>query len=276
MASCQSVLRLLVFMALASGLAVAQEELAPSTQDGPMQIHPAHPAPAPTPKPDPDGIYRMQVGVLTPWLIEAIPAEYPADAPATEQPHICIVSAVIGSDAIPSQVETLYPCGNSYGHSAIEAVKHSRFQAGTLDNKRIPVLIQLRVPFSGLNPAIPMVLPRYAHPRNALDLPSHTPPDPLAFRPGDSPPRATYTPEAEFSDAARRNKIDGAVLVSLIVSADGLPTDIRVIRGAGWGLDENAIDAVSRYRFTPALRDGKPIPARISVQVNFRIYRSPK
>jgi outer membrane biosynthesis protein TonB len=38
------------------------------------------------------------------------------------------------------------------------------------------------------------------------------------------------------------------------------------------GLDENAVDAVRRYRFEPSTFQGKPVPVEIDVEVNFRLY----
>jgi outer membrane biosynthesis protein TonB len=38
------------------------------------------------------------------------------------------------------------------------------------------------------------------------------------------------------------------------------------------GLDEKALEAVQKYRFKPAMKDGKPVAAMIGVEVNFRLY----
>ncbi|MGA3045061.1 MAG: energy transducer TonB [Terracidiphilus sp.] len=89
---------------------------------------------------------------------------------------------------------------------------------------------------------------------------------------GVSHPVPIVTPEAEFSDEARRNKYQGACLISIIVDARGYPQSPRVIQSLGMGLDEKALEAVQKYRFKPALKDGKPVAARIIVEVNFRLY----
>jgi periplasmic protein TonB len=60
--------------------------------------------------------------------------------------------------------------------------------------------------------------------------------------------------------------------MSALVTEEGEPTDIRVERSAGMGLDENAVDCVSRYKFLPAMKDGAPVEARIMIEVNFRLY----
>jgi periplasmic protein TonB len=79
--------------------------------------------------------------------------------------------------------------------------------------------------------------------------------------------------EAEFSDEARRAKYQGVVLVSVIVDTQGYPQNPRVIRALGMGLDEKAIEAVRKYRFKPAMRDGKtPVAVMVNVEVNFHLY----
>ena len=80
------------------------------------------------------------------------------------------------------------------------------------------------------------------------------------------------TPEAEFSDEARRQKYQGACAISLIVDAQGNPQNLRVIQPLGLGLDEKALEAVHKYRFKPARKDGKPVAVRMSVVVNFRLF----
>jgi TonB family protein len=89
---------------------------------------------------------------------------------------------------------------------------------------------------------------------------------------GVSNPIAIVTPDAEFSDEARRNKYQGVCLISVIVDAHGFPRNPRVVRALGMGLDEKALEAVGRYRFKPALKDGKAVAVLITVEVNFRLY----
>ncbi len=90
---------------------------------------------------------------------------------------------------------------------------------------------------------------------------------------GISAPVALNTVEAEFSDEARRNKYQGVCLVALIVDVHGNPQNPRVVRPLGMGLDEKALEAVMKYKFKPAMKDGKtPVPVMINVEINFRIF----
>lgn len=88
---------------------------------------------------------------------------------------------------------------------------------------------------------------------------------------GVSRPVLLFEPEAEFSEEARKAKFSGNVEVYLWVDEKGHPSHIRVIHGAGLGLDEKAIEAVRQYRFKPAMKDGKPVPVDLYVDVNFQI-----
>jgi periplasmic protein TonB len=89
---------------------------------------------------------------------------------------------------------------------------------------------------------------------------------------GVSKPVPVFSPAAEFSDEARRQKYQGVCIVSIIVDARGYPVDPRVTRSLGMGLDEKALEAVQRYRFKPAMKDGKPVASFVNVEINFRMY----
>jgi TonB family protein len=88
---------------------------------------------------------------------------------------------------------------------------------------------------------------------------------------GVSAPQPIFTPEPEYSEEARKAKLGGIVLLSLVVDASGRPVDIHVIRSLGLGLDEKAIEAVKRWVFAPGKKDGKPVAVRASAEVSFRL-----
>jgi protein TonB len=86
------------------------------------------------------------------------------------------------------------------------------------------------------------------------------------------PPIATYTPDPEFSEEARKAKFSGNVVVTLIVDANGKPRNVHVLRGVGMGLDQKAVEAVQQYKFKPALKDGKPVAVYLNIDVSFQIF----
>jgi TonB family protein len=99
--------------------------------------------------------------------------------------------------------------------------------------------------------------------------------DGLPYTPGVggvSKPSVLFAPIAEFSDEARRQRYQGVCIVSIIVDAHGNPQNPRVTRSLGMGLDEKALEAVQKYRFKPAMKDGKPVASFVSVEVDFHLY----
>jgi TonB family protein len=89
-----------------------------------------------------------------------------------------------------------------------------------------------------------------------------------------SEPKLIDSVEAEYSHEARSAKIEGTVVVSLIVDAKGTPQNVHVTHFLGKGLDDQAAKAVRQYRFKPAinLNTGQPVAVPISVEVRFRLY----
>ena len=87
-----------------------------------------------------------------------------------------------------------------------------------------------------------------------------------------SAPRVVYHVDPEYAEGARREKFQGTCILWVVVSAEGLPRDIRVARVLGHGLDEKAIEAVKQWRFEPARKDGKPVAVAVNVEVAFRLY----
>jgi TonB family protein len=87
-----------------------------------------------------------------------------------------------------------------------------------------------------------------------------------------SAPVLIYSAVPEFAQEAKKAKIGGSVLINLVVDQNGTPKNVRVVRGIGNGLDEKAVEAVSKYRFKPSMEHGQPVPVEINVQVNFQIF----
>jgi TonB family protein len=88
---------------------------------------------------------------------------------------------------------------------------------------------------------------------------------------GVSAPVAIYKIEPEYSEEARKAKFQGTVVLSIVVDEQGLPRNFKVVKPLGLGLDEKAVEAVQKWRFSPAKLNGKPVPVQATVEVNFRL-----
>jgi len=88
---------------------------------------------------------------------------------------------------------------------------------------------------------------------------------------GVTSPQIIIRHEPEYTPEARKIKYNANVTLSLVVGADGVPQNIRVIRAVGMGLDEKAVEAVGTWRFRPGMKDGQPVPVQANIEVSFRI-----
>ena len=88
-----------------------------------------------------------------------------------------------------------------------------------------------------------------------------------------SAPMLVYKVEPQYSEEARRAHVETAVLFSVVVRPDGSVTDLKLVRPAGFGLDEQAEAAVGNWRFRAGTRNGSPVAVAAQIEVNFRLYK---
>jgi periplasmic protein TonB len=97
--------------------------------------------------------------------------------------------------------------------------------------------------------------------------------EPRKIGPEVSRPVPIEKVEPAYTEEAREAKLQGTVVLSVIIDADGATRDITVIRGLGLGLDEKAVEAVGRWKFEPARlkKDNTPVAVKAQIEVNFRL-----
>jgi TonB family protein len=89
---------------------------------------------------------------------------------------------------------------------------------------------------------------------------------------GVSAPIPIYKPEPPYTKEARAAKLQGTVVLWIIVGVDGTVTDVKVIKPFDKGLDNNAVQTVKTWKFKPAVKAGKPVPCRVMVEVSFKLF----
>lgn len=93
----------------------------------------------------------------------------------------------------------------------------------------------------------------------------------IRIGPGVTPPKPVRRPEPTYSPEARSAGVQGTVLLEVVIDQQGLPTDIRILSPLGYGLDERAQEAINKWRFQPALKNGSPVKILANIEVNFRL-----
>ena len=213
--------------------------------------------------PDSDGVYFVGPEVSAPTLAHPVPAIYTDEMVKSKVAGMSTWLLVIRADGTPTDAHVVQALGTPFDQAAVDAINRSKFEPGKLTGKPVDVRVGVIVPFRyGKYPSTPFI----AVIERDLD------PTANGWNSANSQPAATHTVSASFSSDAIKARYQGIALISTLVGTDGLPGAMHVTRPIGMGLDQVAIDAVKRYRFRPAMRDGTPVPAQINVEVSFLIY----
>ena len=88
---------------------------------------------------------------------------------------------------------------------------------------------------------------------------------------GVSAPTLVRKVDPEYTAEARSAKYQGTVTLYTEIDPNGKATNIKVLHSLGLGLDEKAIEAVTKWEFKPGMKDGKPVTVMATIEVNFRL-----
>jgi protein TonB len=84
-------------------------------------------------------------------------------------------------------------------------------------------------------------------------------------------PVATFKVEPQYTEVARKARIEGIVIIEAIIDRNGNVTDARVLKPLALGLDTAALEAVKRWKFIAGTLNGVPVPVIYNLTVNFRL-----
>lgn len=101
-------------------------------------------------------------------------------------------------------------------------------------------------------------------------VPAPAPAAPAAS--ADTAARPLSTPAPRYPREAQRRRLEGTVLLRVHVRANGDAGDIDLVQGSGSrDLDRAAVEAVRRWRFAPAMRNGQPVESAVQVPIAFNL-----
>ena len=177
-------------------------------------------------------------GVIHPKITNRIDADYTPEARADKIEGTVVVGGILGADGVPHDLVVQLPLGHGLDEKALDAVSKWRFDPAKKSGAPISVIEHFYVSF------------------HLLKLP-HT--------------KLKHRTEPEYTKEARDAKIAGRVRLTATIGIDGQAHDIKVMSPLGYGLDEKAVQAVSKWRWDAPERDGEKVPLESTVEVNFRL-----
>jgi TonB family protein len=86
---------------------------------------------------------------------------------------------------------------------------------------------------------------------------------------GTTPPMLIYKTQPSYTKEARKAGLRGTVVLYIEVDPTGVARNVKVVKGLGLGLDEEAIKAVKEWKFKPAQKDGTPVTVSATTEVSF-------
>lgn len=159
-------------------------------------------------------------------------------------------------------VALLHPIGNDLDQTALDLAHADQFTPATRNGEAVAAWQSIDIDFQSCreNPSDKNLYPasrltaqpvqQLAPPRDPHASPTSSSPEtsaaakPYKVGGGVSAPVPLLTPEAHYSLLARRKRVQGTCLVSLIVDAEGMPQNPHIVKPVGYELDEMAIQAI--------------------------------
>ena len=149
--------------------------------------------------------------------------------------------------------------------ASIASLRQWRFDppAGAPAVVRVPI----RFDVVGRRTTFGSIRPMSGYPPQVTAVP---PSDVLQVGGAVATPKKLVNVPPRYPDDALQAKVQGAVVLDVVLDADGVPTDVQVSRGVPM-LDAAAIEAVRQWRYEPTLMNGVPVPIALTVTVNFSL-----
>jgi TonB family protein len=85
-------------------------------------------------------------------------------------------------------------------------------------------------------------------------------------------PRVLSKPPPYYTRIARQARVEGKLLLEVIVDIEGSVTVQNIINPLGMGLEESALETLSEWKFEPASLNGKPVACPARIEIHFRLY----
>jgi TonB family protein len=188
--------------------------------------------------------------IVAPAVIEyTTPPLYSDDARQRGIEGVVVIQARIDADGRVQSPRVRAGLGFGLDQNAIVALRQWRFQPAARNGLPVAADTEIEIEFNLRQEALNELI--------ANDMATQV-------GPGVTPPRAVFTLQPPRSPRA-----PGLVVLDVVLLEDGRPKIVRVLRSGGPELDDSAILTFEQWRFSPAVRDGRPVKVRMTAEVHF-------
>ncbi|MGH9607898.1 MAG: TonB family protein, partial [Terracidiphilus sp.] len=258
---------------LLSAACLAQQTRQPPIEDAP---------------PEHQQIYYAQSGVTAP---ELIPAHLPASGGrrCTKVDGTVVLTGIVDAAGSPRDLSVMQSGGTAFDKLALDVATKDRFKPGTYNGKPAAVAMEYEIGLESCREPAPSADGRQtAHlslrsqpvqaiftlrpPLKSADdeapqLPSLIPTT-RKMGSGITPPRPLNSVAGNFPTPRPRGKGSGVCFVEVLIDTKGVPRVPYIVKGVDPAVDSEALQAVMKYRFKPAMKGNQPVPLVITVEIN--------
>ena len=221
------------------------------------------------------GAGAYPLGSVFPSVDKVVKPNYPEAAVRAGIEGEVLLEAVVGPNGSVADARVVKSLDTSTGldDAALDAVRKWKFKPATIEGRKVAAVVALRVAFYLRQPG-----KTSGKPFVETGLRS---PDDSAFEnataadaPGVTRPTLVRDVRPRYTSEAMRRKIQGRVVIEAVIGIEGRVTAARITRSldSSFGLDRQALAAARQWEFTPARRDGVPIPVKIQIDLEFRLH----
>jgi TonB family protein len=183
------------------------------------------------------------------------PPLYSDEARRRQIEGVVTIDARVGLDGRATLPRIVHSLGFGLDQNALVALRQWQFRPGTRDGRPVQMTAEIDIEFSLRSEALNELI--------ANDMATRIGPDVTAPR----IVRRVSVPSVQAVSAARRA---GTVVLDVVLLEDGRPKIVRVLQSLTPQLDERAIDAFEQWRFSPALKSGRPVKVRLQADIVFQ------
>jgi len=229
------------------------------------------------------GAFRPNPGITNPSELRFVEPKYTEAARAARIEGMVVLEAVVLANGTVGEVRVIQSLDARHGldQEAIKCVKEWRFHPATRNGTAVPIIVTLEVMFrldpaaarreAGLQYAVVAKPPqeRLQLPADGFASGAYASDTPLLVK-----PKERRFVEPKYTAEAMRAKIQGTVVIEVVIGVDGTVTKARIAESLDQvhGLDDNALAAVKLWTFEPGAFGGQNVPVYTRLDVLFRLH----
>lgn len=224
---------------------------------------------------------RVGGNVQAPERITYVAPAYPEAAKAARVSGIVILEAIVGTDGRVAEAKVIRSIAQ-LDEAALDAVRQWKYTPTTLNGQPVPVIMTVTVNFTmatgGSNIAAGSGMSDNSFAAGHPLAEPTAAPEPIflngreAIRIGGNikAPERTHYAAPAYPQAAQDARVQGVVIVEAVIDENGSVAQTKVLRSVAL-LDEAALEAVSKWKYTPTYLNGSAVPVVMTVTINFTV-----